>query len=125
MNLGPILPTLDRLTAHKMDTKMNTTTTSTRRSPMSYFSLSSLMGKDRQKANFRRFNKLTMLNLLRLQVELHSLEEVIRETLDGGKDFYTLEYSEEPRDKLAWMYIKSLEEKLGNYRMDSSARLNP
>ena len=63
-----------------------------------------------------------MLNLLRLQAELHSLEEVIGATLDGGKDFYTLEHSNEPGDQLAWMYIKSLEDKLGKYCMDSSAR---
>jgi hypothetical protein len=43
--------------------------------PEGYHKLAALMGKSRRMAIFRRFGKLTMVNLLDLQAELADLEE--------------------------------------------------
>lgn len=88
--------------------------------PQSYYSLASLMGSDRELAVFRRFNTLTMLNLLRRQADLGRLEAIIKNHCKRkGKDFNTLQEPTDTDDQVALEYLDELRGKLKEYRMYS------
>ena len=87
--------------------------------PRNYNMLASLMGRSRQSAVFRRFNEMTVLNLLRLQAELASLQSKLK-TYSQGKvisDFHALKLSQDPQDRTTQELLENLGKKLEEYRV--------
>lgn len=97
--------------------------------PRGYHRLAALMGKSRQMCIFRRFGKLTMLNLLSLQAELMKLEDQLRrwrEEDDKSSDpderkyssyFHGLQMSEKKTNNRQWKTLMATRKKLQEYRM--------
>jgi hypothetical protein len=97
--------------------------------PLGYHKLAALMGKSRQMCIFRRFGKLTILNLLSLQAELVKLEDQLqhwREVDDRSSDpaeqkyssyFYGLQMSEKKDNNKQWKALMATRKKLTEYRM--------
>jgi hypothetical protein len=67
--------------------------------PTGYAKLASLMGKFPECAIFRKFGLLNAINLLRLQAELHDMEQQLKEVIDDDlqsgdpiRELYALDF---------------------------------
>ncbi|RSM12599.1 hypothetical protein CEP52_002389 [Fusarium oligoseptatum] len=99
-----------------------------------YPRLAKLMGDSPETAIFRRFRQLNMLHLLRLQAELHSLEDELLEVIqedqnsddpdrkDYSRNFFLLKRcAEQGRDFEQYELLQQIGEKLKEYNTALSA----
>lgn len=93
-----------------------------------YPKLAKLMGDSPRTAIFRRFRQLNMLHLLRLQAELHSLEDELLEVIqedqqsddpdkkDYSRNFFLLKRcAEQGKDFEQYELLQQIGEKLNEY----------
>ncbi|EEU37142.1 uncharacterized protein NECHADRAFT_8348, partial [Fusarium vanettenii 77-13-4] len=99
-----------------------------------YPKLAKLMGDSPRTAIFRRFRQLNMLHLLRLQAELHSLEDELLEVIqedqqsddpdkkDYSRNFFLLKRcAEQGKDFEQYELLQQIGEKLNEYNTSLSA----
>jgi hypothetical protein len=89
--------------------------------PAGYLKLAAFMGASRRMPTFRRFDNLTMLNLLILQAELTKLEALYRFVHDKNvvqKGLTTSIKELKDADNSQWKTAMQIREKLKEYRMD-------
>ncbi|KAI8712698.1 hypothetical protein NCS52_01368600 [Fusarium sp. LHS14.1] len=108
-----------------------------RQDPLSdsgYPKLAKLMGDSPETAIFRRFRQLNMLHLLRLQAEIHSLEDELLEVIqedqesddpdrkDYSRNFFLLKrYADQGKDSEQYELLKQIGEKISEYNTALSA----
>ncbi|UPK95570.1 hypothetical protein LCI18_006505 [Fusarium solani-melongenae] len=99
-----------------------------------YPKLAKLMGDSPETAIFRRFRQLNMLHLLRLQAELHSMEDELREVIqedqqsddvdrkDYSRNFFLLkDCAEQEKDSEQYGLLQQIGDKLSEYNTALSA----
>ncbi|KAJ4213265.1 hypothetical protein NW759_011107 [Fusarium solani] len=99
-----------------------------------YPKLAKLMGDSPETAIFRRFRQLNMLHLLRLQAELHSMEDELKEVIqedqqsddpdrkDYSRNFFLLKHcAEQGKDFEQYELLQQIGEKLSEYNTAISA----
>lgn len=93
-----------------------------------YPNLAKLMGDSPETAIFRRFRQLNMLHLLRLQADLHSMEDELHEVMqedrqsgdpdrrDYSRNFFLLKRcAEQGKDSERYELLQQIGDKLNEY----------
>ncbi|KAF2229072.1 hypothetical protein EV356DRAFT_456550 [Viridothelium virens] len=105
--------------------------------PVGYPKLARMMSFSSETTIFRRFRELHMLNLLRLQAELHDMEHELQEIrredaesndpvrMDYAQDFHLMRDSADTNDSLQYDLLNRIGQKLKDYARQIGAANSP